>query len=80
MRAARPKHSDLPEEERQRATCRAYTRVLVRRGKLVKPDQCERCGSPKPQAHHLNYRDPKTVLWLCRPCHLNEHSTPNTCP
>jgi len=67
MRQNRPKHSELPDEARRRANCRAYTNVLVRRGKLVRTP-CAFCGADEVQAHHEDYADPRAVVWVCRPC------------
>lgn len=73
MRATRPGHSQLAPEARKRANTRSYTNVLVKRGKL-KRGPCATCGAAKAQAHHPDYDDPRTVVWLCRPCHLRHHA------
>lgn len=52
---------------------RAYARVYLSRGKLTKPDTCERCSNA-PQMHHPDYSQPLLVRWLCRVCHLAEHA------
>ena len=72
MRATRPKHRDLPDEQRRRANARAYTRMLQARGKLT-PQPCEMCGSAEVERHHEDYSNPRLVRWLCRPCHLQHH-------
>jgi hypothetical protein len=72
MSGKRPKHSELSPEQRRKANTRSYSNQLQRRGVLV-PQPCERCGSPDAQKHHDDYGDPRTVRWLCRPCHLKEH-------
>lgn len=72
MRANRPRHSDLPEEQRRRANARSYANVYKRRGKLV-PEPCKRCGGDDAEMHHHDYSQPLEVEWLCRPCHLTEH-------
>lgn len=69
MRETRPKHSELSEEERRKANTRSYTNVLVRRGELVR-GPCKFCGSTENiQAHHLNYKNPRNVIWVCKDCH-----------
>ncbi len=74
MRKNRPKHSELSEEERKKANCRSYTRVLVTRGELKK-GPCESCGTTENvEAHHPDYSDPRTVVWKCRPCHRAGHA------
>lgn len=72
MRETRPKHSQLPDEQRKRANTRAYSKVLVKRGTLLK-EPCSVCGSPESQMHHPDYSNPRLVEWLCRPCHLQHH-------
>lgn len=75
MRETRPKHSELGEEARKKANTRAYTNVLVRRGKLVR-GPCKFCGTTeKVEAHHPDYNDPRTVDWVCKACH-KEHYHP----
>lgn len=49
------------------------TRVwdAIRRGFLVRPETCSRCGvaDPKINAHHEDYSKPLDVQWLCYRCH-----------
>ena len=72
-RANRPKHRDLPPEQRRRATCRAYTNVLVKRGVLTR-GPCEACGTTeRVEAHHDDYSKPRLVRWLCIACHRAHH-------
>ena len=48
-------------------------RWAVRRGKILRPNHCERCSKPcKPDAHHHDYAKPLDVEWLCRQCHMAE--------
>lgn len=67
MREHRPKHSELPDDERRRANCRAHTNVLIRRGILVR-QPCEACGAPAAlsEVYHSDYAKPKQVNWFCR--------------
>lgn len=46
-------------------------RRAIRRGSLVRPDVCSRCGnSGVPiEAAHKDYSKPLDIVWLCRPCH-----------
>lgn len=58
------------EEER----VRHMVRNAVARGKLGRPDACERCGGEEPlQGHHGDYSKPMAVEWLCDACHRLEH-------
>jgi transposase-like protein len=53
----------------------------VASGRLVRPKVCDTCGQDKPfkdgragiQAHHPDYNEPLTLMWLCQPCHHQWH-------
>src|SRR5208282_6622436 len=46
----------------------------LRRGKMTKPDTCSRCGaSGVIEGHHSDYSKVLEVVWLCSPCHREEH-------
>lgn len=70
MREWRKTHR-LEGEARLRANARAYLHVYEKRGK-VKREPCANCGEPEVEPHHLDYRRPLEVIWLCRRCHLAE--------
>ena len=55
----------------EKVTARAMVREQVRRGNLIKPDTCERCGvvGESIEASHTDYSKPLDIEWLCRPCH-----------
>jgi len=71
MRQWRQTHAPS-EEERRKASCRAYTRVLIRRGHLIRKP-CETCGIEPAQAHHPDYSNPRLVVWLCEDHHRQLH-------
>lgn len=73
MRKYRPRHSELPEEERRRANARSYTNVAIRRGRLAR-QPCQECGASPAEAHHSDYSKPLLVTWLCRACHRAHHA------
>lgn len=59
-----------PEKQRARANL-AYH---IKSGHIVRPEQCERCGTKgKPHGHHPDYTKPLEVMWLCRGCHADVH-------
>ncbi len=49
----------------------------VRRGLIIRPDECEICGTEchgaQLHAHHDDYERPYGVRWLCRRCHYDLH-------
>jgi hypothetical protein len=71
MRAHRPRHSELTDEQRRKANCRSYSGTLQTRGVLI-AQPCEVCGAPA-EKHHPDYSDPRRVEWLCPPCHRTLH-------
>lgn len=73
MRNNRPKHSDLPDEQRKKANARAYLHVYVKRGK-IKKGACVVCGETEGvEAHHEDYSKPLEVVWYCRKHHIDHH-------
>lgn len=48
--------------------------LAVRRGYVVRPPSCSRCGAQERlAAHHSDYSKPFDVIWLCSTCHGKEH-------
>jgi hypothetical protein len=54
-----------------RARARIAVIKAVQRGKLTRPDACERCGvACQPEGHHHHgYAARLDVVWLCKRCH-----------
>lgn len=49
--------------------------TAIRKGILVRPNECSICGEKvKTVGHHFNYEDPLKVTWMCAPCHHAVHS------
>ena len=57
-------------------------RNALKRGDLVRPEACEKCGIVPPKGkngrsyvhgHHDDYSKPLTVRWLCIDCHAEYH-------
>lgn len=56
------------------AAARSAVKSARRAGRLVTPQNCERCGGNVPlHAHHEDYAKPLDVVWLCIPCHRARH-------
>jgi len=54
----------------------AISKYLITIGELRKrPDKCELCGENEyvAQLHHLNYKKPNLIEWLCPECHTYRH-------
>lgn len=57
-----------------KARCRAKLAYYVKKGRVIKPSHCSKCGAPPPiEAHHEDYSKPCDVQWLCRVCHGKKH-------
>jgi hypothetical protein len=61
----------------EQAKAKWLVQTHVKRGKIIKPEGCERCGKPFPpaqlQAHHKDYAFPLDVSWYCSACHKEVH-------
>jgi hypothetical protein len=69
--------------EKRRAVWRAHAAVksAVKRGVLIKPDLCSRCGQHgrRIEAAHHDYTKPLEVTWLCSSCHhFEDRRNPKT--
>lgn len=58
-----------------KAWARGTVNNAIRYGKIIRPDQCSRCGETGGMidAHHHDYNKPLEIEWLCRRCHGVEH-------
>ena len=46
----------------------------VKSGKIAKPNKCQCCGnSSKLEAHHNDYSEKLSIIWLCPACHKQYH-------
>jgi hypothetical protein len=72
----RRKTVPMTPEQRRKDIARSYAGVYKKRGKLVQ-EPCVKCGDQNSQMHHLDYSKPLEVIWLCRKCHLSEHTSPS---
>ena len=75
MREWRKSHP-LNDEQRLKSNCRRYTNIYRERG-LLKDKPCLVCGSEKVEAHHIDYKQPLNVRWLCHKDHLELHKFAN---
>ena len=68
------------EKNRDATIARGRINDAIRYGKLVKPTDCEACGSESAlHGHHASYSRPLDVQWLCVPCHTVVHKDPLSC-
>ena len=52
--------------------CNQIVNNAIRDGRLIRKP-CEKCGNPKSEAHHDDYRSPLSVRWLCFKHHREDH-------
>lgn len=58
----------------QRYAAHIATHKAIKSGRLVRPSQCQKCGSRRGvHAHHEDYAKPLLVRWLCPRCHVAQH-------
>lgn len=59
-----------PEEMKTMARARQKVYQAIKKGEMIRPNECEWCGSYRNiQAAHYDYDRPLEVKWLCKPCH-----------
>jgi hypothetical protein len=56
----------------ERVSAREKVRYALKVGNIVKKDCCV-CGDSNVFAHHIDYKKPLDVVWLCRKHHREEH-------
>ena len=44
---------------------------------MISKQNCQGCNRTDSVAHHEDYREPITVIWLCSSCHQNRHAVIN---
>lgn len=63
--------------EANKAHCAVYQ--ALKRGQLVKPRDCQRCGRVDLKIHshhHKGYERKLDIEWICASCHRSEHTKP----
>jgi len=61
------------ETKRQHENTRQQTKKAIKSGRLTK-QPCKICGATnKIHAHHDDYNNPLSVVWLCASCHAKLH-------
>jgi len=65
------------EKNKGKVKAHAILNKAVRRGEIIKPDNCESCSKGltghQRQGHHEDYSKPYHVYWLCQHCHRGIH-------
>lgn len=65
----RSKYLSTPEN-RLKSLARAAVYRAVKKGILVRPDECSRCNVfCKPEADHHDHTKRLDITWLCKSCH-----------
>lgn len=70
-----------PKTDKAKARARSLLRGAVARGDIIRPEECEECGTVSVrsdgrtsiQGHHEDYARPLDVRWLCPLCHKKAH-------
>ena len=65
------------QKNKDRLRVKDAVKYAIKTGKLVR-QPCSVCGAEPSEAHHPDYSRPLSVVWLCRPHHLEIHKSPNT--
>ncbi len=73
--AAKQKNKQRQIAGGQKHRARRKVADSVRRGKLLRPAVCSKCGESnlRIDAHHADYGKPLEITWLCTRCHGKEH-------
>ena len=73
-RAANERRPTCPERIALQVRVAGFINMRIRRGLLVRPDHCSKCGKEtRVDGHHEDYDKPAEVEWLCRSCHMTRH-------
>lgn len=51
---------------------RLVTKYAIKVG-FLKKQPCRACGNIKVDAHHVNYKNPMSIWWLCKKHHTETH-------
>lgn len=63
------------KEDQKKIKAQNKLNKAVQYGRVTKPEKCERCNQVADlDGHHHDYNKPLDVIWLCRSCHMKEHS------
>ena len=63
------------QEHPERTRINTAVERAIRKGVIVKPNNCCICGEEtKLYAHHPNYNEPFNVIFVCQSCHKKIHA------
>jgi hypothetical protein len=73
---ARIGHRSTKTSQREKKAAHGAISRAIKAGVLTRPTECNRCQSTKfpIHGHHDDYSKPLSVIWLCSPCHGDEHA------
>jgi hypothetical protein len=58
---------------KEKERIRSIARQARDRGRLER-HPCEFCLAPNSEMHHVDYKYPLMVRWLCHTCHMSLHT------
>src|SRR3990167_1315075 len=56
----------------EKAKAQSAVATAIRNGRMVR-QPCDECGASPTHAHHNDYSQPLSVVWLCARCHRLRH-------
>ena len=54
---------------REMAYAWRFVQHSIETGRIKKPEHCQFCKEPDVEAHHLDYENPRKIVWLCKGHH-----------
>jgi hypothetical protein len=77
LQAARDYYHQFKLEHPIKHKARQLTSKMIRNGDIKRSEVCQWCGEHDlyfPVAHHLDYRNPLKIIFLCYQCHRRTHA------
>lgn len=66
--------AEYKRQNREKSRAHSAVEYALKTGKLTRPELCESCGkAARVVAHHPDYSERLSVVWLCSVCHQMLH-------